>query len=649
MYLPFKKVYWLISIAFILGMFLTACGGKTIFSQPTPTAEPTATTEPPKTLTICIGDEPDSLYLYGSSSQSMWSVLESVYDGPIDTVNYQPQPVILASIPTLENGGVTLQAAAVTAGDLVANTTGDVVSLAKGVEVFPEGCSSHDCAVAWDGTSELKVVQMTAKFTLLSGLKWSDGQALTADDSVYSFQAAGDAATTASKAQVNKTQSYVSIDSQTVQWTGIPGYLTINPASFFWSPLPKHQLAQFTADQLNTASETTRSPLGWGPYMISEWTSGSQIKLVKNPNYFRASEGLPYYDEVVYRFIGNLPVADLTPVVNGGCDIIDTSVTLGDQWQKIRELELKGDLKGYFGQGPEWEGLNFGIAPSSYDDVFNPYIDRADFFGDVRTRQAFAYCINREEIVTSKIFSLGDVPDSYLTSNHPFHVDGLTTYPYDPEKGKQLLDEVGWKDTDGDPATPRISVGVLTVLDGVPFEITYLATDTLLHNDIKDSIVQDLQQCGIKVNTSLLSVDQMYAAGPDGKVFGRNFDLAEFGWTTGARPPCYLYASTEIPTASNGWLGTKYGGVNITGYKNEAYDQACQTQLTSGLDLEGMKAANTEAMTILSNDLPVLPLFYNIKAMVSRPDLCGLTLDVSSRSSLRGIELLKPGPDCSTN
>jgi peptide/nickel transport system substrate-binding protein len=633
------------SLVLILSMILSACGNSATQTE-VPTSTPTATSVPLKTLTVCVANEPSSLYIYGNSSQSMWSILEGVYDGPIDTVNYQPSPVILTEIPTQENGGITIQAATVTAGDLVANSEGDVVALAKGVKVFPAGCTSNECVTEWDGASDLQVSQMVVKFKLLADLKWSDGQPLTADDSVYSYQVAADAATQASKVSVKKTQSYQALDGQTVEWVGLPGYLTLNPSSYFWIPLPKHQLSQYTAEQLITANETTRNPMGWGPYMITEWKSGDSITLVKNPNYFRASEGLPYYDRVVFKFLGNIPVTDLTPVVNGECDIIDSSVSMGDQWNTIRSLVLDGKAKDYFGEGPEWEGLNFGINPSSYDEVFNPYLDRANFFGDVRTRQAVASCINRQQIIKMYVFSLGTLPDSYLTPTHPFYVKNLATYPYDVEKGKQLLDEVGWKDTDNDPATPRVARGIDTVLNDTPFIINYVATDTELHSNIATMIKSNLQECGITMNINLLPADQVYAAGPNGVVFGRNYDLAELGWATGSQPSCFLYSTSEIPSAENDWLGTKFGGVNITGYSNTTYDAACEKQLTSGLDKAGLIAANTETMTILANDLPVLPLFYHIKAMISRPDLCGLALDVSSRSGLRNIESLYVSDSC---
>ena len=81
-------------------ILLSACSSIPALSPATatPTTTPTPTAVPLKTLVVCLGDEPTSLYLYGNASQSMWSVLESLYDGPFDTVNYQPQPVIMIFI-----------------------------------------------------------------------------------------------------------------------------------------------------------------------------------------------------------------------------------------------------------------------------------------------------------------------------------------------------------------------------------------------------------------------------------------------------------------------------------------------------------------------------------------------------------------------
>ena len=104
------KTTLLVNLLLAAGLLLSACQTPT----PLPTATTpaaTATLQPsptptplPRTFTICLGQEPASLYLYASSTRSTWSVLEAVYDGPIDTRQYTPQPVILEKLPALADG-----------------------------------------------------------------------------------------------------------------------------------------------------------------------------------------------------------------------------------------------------------------------------------------------------------------------------------------------------------------------------------------------------------------------------------------------------------------------------------------------------------------------------------------------------------------
>ncbi len=626
----------------ITAFFLTACGEAKPFpsASVTQTSEVTLTptVEPQKTLVVCLGEEPESLYLYNHSSIAMWSVLEAIYDGPIDTENFEPSAVILKELPSLDGGGVSLQSVPVTAGDAVANIEGDIVALEKGVKVFADGCTSAECATEWDGVSPLNLTQMVVKFQILDSIKWSDGQPLTAEDSVFSFNISADPDTDVTKTNIKRTLSYTALDDHTIEWVGKPGYLTLNPSAFFWVPLPKHILGNLTAEQLNTNELANRMPIGWGPYQIDEWVTGDHIRLTKNPFYFRSNEGLPYFDVVVYRFISAVPEADLSSVVTGECDIIDTSVALETQIHSIRELELSGNIKAYFGMGPEWEGLNFGIKPASYDDVYNPYEDRQDFFGDVRVRQAFAYCIDREKIASEVLFSQSTIPDSYLPPTHPYAGQNLTSYVHDPILGNQLLEEAGWVDSDGNPSTPRVAENVANVTWGTEFILNYYLTESQLHSSVSNIVIDSLAECGVKVNRTYLNVDDMYASGANSIVFGRNYDLVELAWSTGRQPPCFLYSSSEIPTEKNDWLGTKYGGVNLTGFSNEEYDAVCTQSLTAGLDKDLFIASAQRVQDILADEVPVLPLFYHVKVVVSRPDLCGLQFDVSSRSALKDIE-----------
>ena len=94
---------------------------------------------------------------------------------------------------------------------------------------------------------------MVVNFTLLDGITWSDGEPLTAQDSVFSFTVSAESENgTSRRHNIDRTFSYTVLDDNTAQWIGQPGYLTLNPAAFFWSPLPQHALARPYPEQMTS-------------------------------------------------------------------------------------------------------------------------------------------------------------------------------------------------------------------------------------------------------------------------------------------------------------------------------------------------------------------------------------------------------------
>ncbi len=470
---------------------------------------------------------------------------------------------------------------------------------------------------------------------------------LKASDSVYSYTLAADPATPVNKRAVDATTSYQALDDRTIQWIGKPGRLSRDLGSFFWIPLPEHSWKTLNASYLQTAVESNQKPLGWGPYVIDEWVQGDHIRLVKNSNYYRASEGLPKFDTLVFRFLGEEADSNLAALVNGVCDIVDQTAKLEEDVEVVRHAELIGKMRSYFGLGPEWEHLEFGILPASYDDGYYAEMgDRPDYFGDKRTRQAVAYCLDRNRINTEVFHSLSVIAKSYLPPLHPLYTEDLADYDFNPEKGSELLEAVGWLDPDNDPATARIGQSIPNVPDGTAFVVDYATTDAEVRQDFAAIFKESLAQCGIQINISTFSAADLYAAGPDGFMFGRKFDLAEFAWGVGNSPPCFLYLSAEIPSAQNSWLGSGRGGANISGWSNADFNAACEAALKAGLDSGGYAENQKKAVQILADELPVVPLFFQQKLAVSRPDLCGMTLDISSRSEFWNLEAYEIGPQC---
>jgi peptide/nickel transport system substrate-binding protein len=156
-------------------------------------------------------------------------------------------------------------------------------------------------------------------------------------------------------------------------------------------------------------------------------------------------------------------------------------------------------------------------------------------------------------------------------------------------------------------------------------------------------VANSLAQCGIKVNVKYLDQAALYAPGPDGPLFGRNFELAEFAMgTTGLEPPCEWFSSSEIPTAAKYWVGT-----NVSGYSNPAFDAACQAVQQSLVDEPAHADAYHQAQSIFTQDLPVLPLYWRVKVAAARPDMCHFSLDPTASSSLWNIEMFDSGSSCS--
>ena len=571
----------------------------------------------------------------------MWSVLEAIYDGPIDNRQYAAQPVILEKLPSVADKDAVFEPVDVKAGDLVVDADGNPINLAAGARVLPSGCSGADCAQTWDGKKALQMDRLKVQFRLLAGLKWSDGAPLTAADSVYSFNLAADPATKVSKRIVDLTASYQAVDDVTVEWTGHPGFAPQSLEGLFFLPLPKHAWEKYKPENMESVDEITRKPLGWGPYYIEDWKAGSNILLRKNPNYFRAGEGLPKFDNLVFRFLGEPGDNNLAALQAGECDLIDQTTLLEDQLQQIVALQAAKKLKAYIGQGPDWEHLDFNLKPAAYDDGVNLAQDPPDFFADIRVRQAFAYCIDRQAMVKNLFYGLSSIPATFLPPGHPMLQGDLVTLPYDVAKANQLLTDAGWVDEDNDPSTPRTAQKVTNALPGTPFEVTLYTTLATARKKTAELIAKDLAECGVKVTVQTLEPGQLYAPGPDGVLFGRSFDLAQFSWETGSQPPCFLYETRSIPTAKNNWIGG-----NLTGYSSPEYDAACQKARQARFDAPDMIQNYQEAARLFSLDLPALPLYFPIKIAISRMDFCNMEMDVTARSSLWNLENFDINPAC---
>jgi peptide/nickel transport system substrate-binding protein len=611
------------------------------------TATPSPSPVPSSELVICQEIEPETLYLYGGSDAAR-HVLEAVYDGPIDHRTYDFQPVVLEKLPSLEDGDAYFDTTVVQEGDRVIDISGRPVDLEPGVEVFPShtctDLANPDCTVTFEGGA-LEMEQMVASWQLLEDLTWSDGEPLTADDSVYSYELACDPDTPARASVLTvceNTASYAAAGAATAVWTGLPGYIDDLYFTNFFTPLPRHlweEELDYTATDLLVKPESVREPLGWGPFVITEWVEGDHISLERNPRYFRADEGLPAVEELTFRFAPDVHSL-IAMFVSGQCDvglIRDGQLgrlhgELGEVMPLLVAARDEGILELVSSISEVWEHMTFGIVPAEGGRT-------SELFTDPRTRQAIAQCVDRQTMVDEVTYGLGQVADVYVPPEHPlFAGNRITEWEYDPQAGQSLLAEAGWVDEDENGILEADDVE--GVRDGTPFEVELMLVGEDSQQDTVARILRsDLANCGIQVDLTYVPLEDFIADGPQGPLLGRQFDLALFHWLNGAEPPCDLYLTEQIPGPED------WGRFNISGFSSDAYDGNCRAALAAVPGTREHERYHREAQQIFSEQLPDLPLFWWVRVAVAQPGVTNFILDPSEESELWNIEAIGLGQE----
>lgn len=644
-----KRYLSLLMLGAFLPLGLVACGGttQTTTEEATPVAVATdAPTAPAETgtgpaedvmafdpaakggeLVIGQGQEPDTLYLHGGSMLAASHIQNSLYDGPIEGLTYDYQPVILEKLPKIEDegSGAVLEMVTVKAGEQY---------------VDPE---SQEVVTATADVADLG--QITAKFAIKEGVTWQDGTPVTADDSVFGHTLACHPDSPTSKFTCERTASYTKVDEKTVEWKGLPGFTDQTYYTNFYTPLPRHQVGASGKPMSETPPADiiedevfARKPYSFGPFQIDEWTSGDSIVLSRNENYWRKGEGLPFLDKVVHKFypdsntlIAALKTGEAQVGTQDGLDI--------SQFDALEEAMQAEELTPYYVVGTVWEHIDFNL---------NPVDDRPALGACKEIRHALMYGTDRETMVAEIQQGKTNVQNTFVPQEHWAYPpeDQMTVYAYDAAKANQILDDFGFTEKDADgyrSAAADITCTITTGLDGttkeqkIPagtkLELTLNTTaGNAMRQDTTLLFQQNMKDIGAKVNLEYLDANVFFQDGPDGPLFGRRFDLGEFAWLTGVQPPVNLYFCTEIPSEDNSWAGQ-----NATGWCNPKYDQAGKRASTTLARSDSLPLYH-EAQGIFTEDLPVIPLFARVKVMATNPNLVNFKPNPTVNSETWNIE-----------
>jgi len=601
---------------------------------------PTPTPEPPSTLAVCTAQLPESVFPYaGSQIPSKRNLLTILYEAPLETVGDELLPVILESVPSFVNGGQRLEPVTVMRGQTVVDAEGELAVFQPGIEVRPSGCRGVDCSITWNGETPLQMDQMVVDFTLTEGLFWSDGEPVSADDSVRSFQWADDPQAPGLHWAEDRTDAYKVLDSKTVQWIGRPGFSTADLNPFFWVPLPSYLFeAEQDWSEISESAIWAEAPPSYGPFQIQA-READLIRLSPNLHYFRANEGLPRLDELVFIQVDGGREAGLEALRAGECDLLDSSFGWENDLLLVSQVEQEG-LGGIHAQpGESWWQLAFGIVPAAYDDFYNPALgDRPDFFGDPNVRWAIAACLDRQGMLETALGGWGQLWPSFMPPGSS-QLTADEAIRFDPEGGEAALEAAGWLDMDGDPGTPRVAVNVSNIPAGTEFRLELLVDTTPFQQDMAAIIQESLDACGIEVTIQSNAPEALYAPGPEGPLFGRRFDLALIAWQPDLGLDCRFYLDQAIPNSNNQWVGT-----NIPGLAEPEYDQACTT---AGMAFgEDRSPAIRAAELAFTKQLQAVPLFSPPEALVISPSLCVDEILTNGKEFFKSVATLPGDKNC---
>lgn len=353
-------------------------------------------------------------------------------------------------------------------------------------------------------------------FTLREGLQWSDGEPLTAEDVVFSYNDVylNPKVPTGLKDILRVGDGFPTVralSDRDIEFTVPQPFAPFLRYAGGISILPKHALI----DAINeTDSEgnlkflstwgTDTDPtaiIGAGLYRMVRYVPGQRVVFERNPYYWRKDDQgnpQPYIERVVVRTIES----DETQSIAFRSGELDSLSVQPEVFSLLKREEDRGGYTIYNG-GPSSDsrfvGFNLSQAKNAQGEPFvNPIV--SNWFQKTEFRQAIAYALNREKMKDSVYRGLGEIQDSAIGVSSPYYrgpKDGLKTYRYDPEKAKDLLLANGFQYN---------SAGGLEDEAGNPVRFNMLVkSEEKSRVDAAVQTQQDLKAIGIQADLQVLN------------------------------------------------------------------------------------------------------------------------------------------------
>lgn len=392
----------------------------------------------------------------------------------------------------------------------------------------------------------------TWTYTLRDGLEWSDGTPLTAEDVAYTINRARD------EEWLNHTATVANLtaeapDERTVVITSKVNDPKLPTMDVYI--VPKHVYEDISADEIGKYEAL--DGVASGPFSLKEWKKGQFWRMEANPSFWRGQVSI---DEVIFRVFRNAD-AMVAALKSGEIDAAHNvpAASFPDLETTEGIVAVKGEQGGF-----DYLVLN------SYAD--KPPRDTSKFDAphpallDLRFRQAIAHAIDKETLVERVLSGLGTPGTTMSPSANPAWIPELTAeddYEFDLEKSKQILEDAGYKDSNGDGIREH---------EGENIVLRYaIRTESESSKPYAEFITGWLKDIGI--DSSFKSYDDGQLIEVAGK---GDFDLYVWGWTPFVDPdPMLSYFQCNQLSLDESDFSNYY---NDTGICDPEYDKLYKQQ-----------------------------------------------------------------------
>jgi peptide/nickel transport system substrate-binding protein len=385
---------------------------------------------------------------------------------------------------------------------------------------------------------------LVIRFQMRDDVSFSDGQPLTADDVVFSFDFIMTDVIQAprERAYLEKIRSVTTNGKYEVVFTFKEPYFEALSLAGGMAIMPKHFYQPYLKEP-QKFNESKGLLLGSGPYRLLDpknWTPDKgNVELVRNERYW--GDVQPSYNRILWKIIQN-DSARLTTYRNGDIDSYSARPVEYQELKKDPQILAKSQNFEYMPPvvGYSWIGWNQERA------------GKLTRFADKRVRQAMTYLTDVSRVIKDVFLDYAEPAVSPFSKTSKQHDRALQPYAVDLDKAKALLKEAGYEDRNGD--------GVLEDKSGQPFEfkLTYFQAS----EDTKRMVLL-LKDLYARAGVRMIPSPQEWPVMLE-NLDKKDFDAITLGWTSGIETDLYqIFHSAQAISK----------GDNFIGYKNPALDK----------------------------------------------------------------------------